>query len=174
MKQKHYHRSESLGEKVPRYFDDTGTIYRVGNNLLADTTYILGGAKYHTDHVGRIIHVSFDNLQLIPSGQTRKSLSSISINDIGKGWECPGDHKGHLIGDRFYGSNDIGNLVPMSPKLNLSSYKVIENIWANAIHAQKKVRGSIDIIYLDVSFRPMMLNVRFWVDSTESFEIISN
>ncbi len=38
-----------------------------------------------------------------------------------------GDHRGHLVGDRFFGTGEDHNLVPMNSTLNLSTFKVIEN-----------------------------------------------
>jgi len=38
-----------------------------------------------------------------------------------------GDHRGHLIGDRFGGAGERKNLVPMHPTLNLSTFKSFEN-----------------------------------------------
>jgi hypothetical protein len=44
----------------------------------------------------------------------------------------PGDQRGHLIGDRFHGPATAGNLVPMHPVLNLSTFKRYENQVARA------------------------------------------
>jgi hypothetical protein len=37
-----------------------------------------------------------------------------------------GDHRGHLVGDVFFGRPLAANLVPMHPSLNLSSFKTFE------------------------------------------------
>jgi len=51
-----------------------------------------------------------------------------------------GDQRGHLIGDRFGGKVVDGNLVPMSPVLNLSTFKIFENKIATAYENWKKHR----------------------------------
>jgi DNA/RNA non-specific endonuclease len=63
----------------------------------------------------------------VKDGEDRASISQIGLY----GYQ-PGDHRGHLIGDRFYGPGSDGNLVPMHPTLNLSTFKSYENRLASA------------------------------------------
>ncbi|MFJ1426325.1 DNA/RNA non-specific endonuclease [Capnocytophaga canimorsus] len=43
---------------------------------------------------------------------------------------CPG----HIFGDRFGGSPELDNLVSQSSKVNLSTFKKLENKWAKALN----------------------------------------
>jgi DNA/RNA non-specific endonuclease len=53
----------------------------------------------------------------------------------------PGDHRGHLIGDRFGGLSVALNLVPMHKDLNLSTFKKYENDVAKQIKDTIAERG---------------------------------
>jgi hypothetical protein len=64
----------------------------------------------------------FGHIAKIKDGEERDPFGSIS-----KFGYQPGDHRGHLIGDRFGGPATQGNLVPMASKLNLSTFKSFEN-----------------------------------------------
>lgn len=60
-----------------------------------------------------------------------------------------GDHRGHLIGDRFYGPPIRENIVPMSRTLNLSRFKVFENAAAKRFEEKVKERGAA-LLFLSV------------------------
>lgn len=159
-----------FGDEVVECFTDAaGRIYRQGNDLLPNIEFVIGNAVYKTDDLGRVVSVTFKNLELKPKGQARELLNHISIEDLGKGFELPGDQKGHIIGDRFNGSNSIANLVPMSKDLNLSKYKVIENLWAEAIENGQIVDGTIKFLYDGVSFRPSRMDITYFIDGIETF-----
>ena len=161
-------------DAVECFTDATGSIYRQGNKLLPNIKFVIGNATYQTDDLGRVVSVTFKNLELKPKGQGRELLNHISIEDLGKGFELPGDQKGHIIGDRFNGSNSIANLVPMSKDLNLSKYKVIENIWAEAIEHGQVVDGTIKLLYDGISFRPSRMDVTYFIDGIEAIARLFN
>ena len=75
-----------------------------------------------------------------------------------------GDHAGHLAGDRFGGSADLDNIVSQSQNVNLSSYKKIENQWANALKEGKDVTVNVDIKYNENGLRPTEFNVEYTID----------
>jgi hypothetical protein len=77
-------------------------------------------------------------------GEARQSLPP-----KGRGYH-KGDHRGHLIGDRFGGAPVAGNLVPMHPQLNLSSFKTFENQVAEE-YKQKKKEGLPFLLYMKVA-----------------------
>ncbi len=56
--------------------------------------------------------------------------ATTSLLNKGVGYMA-GDHRGHLIGDRFNGPSIDGNLVPMHSNLNLSTFKQFENAAAS-------------------------------------------
>ena len=43
--------------------------------------------------------------------------------------KAPGDHAGHMLASRFGFEGEGFNLTPMAPKLNLSAFKKLENLW---------------------------------------------
>jgi hypothetical protein len=83
----------------------------------------------------------------------------------------PGDHRGHLIGDRFHGPSVPANLVPMHPTLNLSTYKSQENTIASRALAlagnnrpvlilmNAKPTYPLDDATDDASFRPTYVTI---------------
>ncbi|HLK05681.1 MAG TPA: helix-hairpin-helix domain-containing protein [Candidatus Acidoferrum sp.] len=73
-------------------------------------------------------------------GGDREALPPIADLPGGATSYQPGDHRGHLIGDRFGGQAVEGNLVPMHPVLNLSTFKTFENKIAAAYEKWKKDR----------------------------------
>lgn len=161
-------------DAVECFTDALGSIYRKGDDLLPNVTYVLDGVKYQTDDLGRIVSVTFENLALKPEGQARKSLSHVTIEALGKGYEVAGDQKGHIIGDRFCGSNSLANLVPMSSKLNQRDYLAIENIWAEAIQNGQIVDGTIKFLYDGASFRPSRMDITYFIDGIETFAKLFN
>lgn len=62
----------------------------------------------------------------------------------------PGDHRGHLIGDRFHGAAVRANLVPMHPTLNLSTFKTYENTLAGTFRDYKE-RGKAVLLYMNIT-----------------------
>lgn len=84
-----------------------------------------------------------------------------------------GDHAGHLIGDRFGGSPKLDNLVSQAAQVNLSKYKVIENLWAQALGAEQKVTVGIEVHY-DGGTRPTAFTVVYTIDGVPYQETITN
>jgi DNA uptake protein ComE-like DNA-binding protein len=81
-----------------------------------DTTDSLGRAKGPFGHV-----------KGVKSKEGREVLPAVKELPGGKKAYQPGDHRGHLIGDRFKAPPTPANLVPMHPTLNLSTFKRFEN-----------------------------------------------
>ncbi|MCK4529045.1 DNA/RNA non-specific endonuclease, partial [candidate division WOR-3 bacterium] len=72
-----------------------------------------------------------------------------SLSASGLPGYLPGDHRGHLIGDRFYGSNQPKNLVPMHPTLNLSTFKTYENTLANKYKHHIEAKEAV-LLYMNI------------------------
>lgn len=152
-----------VGDDAVKYFTDaSGKVFRIGDDLAKNATYTLNGYVYQTDDLGRIVKVAFDKLTSKPEGRVRKTISS-SMDDIGKGYQQLNDQRGHIIGDRFNGDESLANMVPMSPKLNQSEFKHVENIWAEAIEDGHIVSGVIELVYDEVSFRPGRMDVVYYI-----------
>lgn len=152
-----------LGEDVAAQIcrtDAQGVIYSVNGELLKNVTYKIGNAVYKTDSIGRIVEVSFEQLELKDPGRGRRIIAN-TINEIGKGYELPGDQRGHIIADRFNGNNTLANMVPMSADANQGQYAAIEDIWAEALSEGKNVSGSLSFSYSGDSFRPDRFKVLY-------------
>lgn len=109
--------------------DDNGELYRIGDNFLPNKTYESCGYSYKTDSHGRIASAEG---QLRLDDSPRKSINT-TIEKIGKGDQCEGDERGHLMGDRFGGSNSIENMALMGRKVNRTDFLKIENDCAKAL-----------------------------------------
>ena len=153
-----------LGDDAVKCFTDaSGAIFRIGDDLAKNATYTLNGYIYKTDELGRIVSVTFEKLTLKPEGQARKVISS-SIEEIGKGYQQVGDHRGHIIGDRFNGDNSLANIVFMNADLNLKDFKAIEDLWEDCLEDGKLVSGTIEFVYDGTSFRPGRMDVTYLID----------
>ncbi|HEX8689658.1 MAG TPA: DNA/RNA non-specific endonuclease, partial [Solirubrobacterales bacterium] len=73
----------------------------------------------------------------VKSGEARAPMSF-----RGPGYQ-PGDHRGHLVGDRFWGPPEGRNLVPMHRELNLSTFKRFENEAAKKFLALKRAGQAV-------------------------------
>lgn len=151
--------------------DDVGQIFRVDNELLPNTYYELNGYNYTTDDLGRIIKADFKKLKL--KSEYRLGFADI-MDDIGKGFNKTRDQRGHLIADRFGGDNSLANLVPMDENINLSEYKIIENLWAKSINEGKNVSGTIKMNYTGKSFRPKNFDISYDVGERLVNKLIQN
>ncbi|WP_235597993.1 DNA/RNA non-specific endonuclease, partial [Geobacillus sp. B4113_201601] len=114
---------------------------------------------YETDHLGRIEKFIANDLKLT----TRDERLPHTSNTPGK---QPGDHAGHLAGDRFGGSPELDNLVSQSSKVNLSEYKKLENEWVRALKADppKHVSVEVKVNYDGDSPRPSGFNITYEID----------
>jgi len=80
----------------------------------------------------------------------RESLPAIGRLAGGSIGYQPGDHRGHLIGDRFHGAATRANLVPMHQTLNLSTFKTYENTLAGTLRDYKE-RGKAVLLYMNIT-----------------------
>ena len=96
-------------------------------SLKPNVTYKTGefDYQYTTDENGYISHFHADELHLTDRSERLK-------HDPDVPGKLPGDHAGHLAGDRFGGSPHLDNLVAQLEHVNLSEYKRIENEWARS------------------------------------------
>ncbi|MDW4572600.1 DNA/RNA non-specific endonuclease [Microbacterium sp. M3] len=121
-------------------------VLRDGSHLRADGTlqpnawYQTGEHEYfyHTDANGHIDRWITDDLQL-------KGHEGRLPHDPNTPGKLPGDHAGHLAGDRFGGSPKLDNLVSQLSRLNLSEYRRLENEWAGALMSNPPVKVTVDV-----------------------------
>lgn len=133
-------------------FESDGTLKESVRYMTGEYEYY-----YETDEEGRIVLFETDDLQLT----TREERLPHDGNTPGK---IKGDHAGHLAGDRFGGSPHIDNLVSQSSKVNLSTYKKMENAWAAALEDGKEVTVEVEVIYTDEDMRPDEFDVEYTID----------
>lgn len=145
------------------YTDDNGDVYRVNNDLVADNSYEINGYKYETDDHGRIVSAE-GKLQL--RSRDRLTIKD-SIEDIGKGDEKETDNKGHVIADRFNGSNGLENIVAQDANLNCVDYNKFETQLAKEVSAGKDVHMRVDLDYPGKSYRPDSFIVSYSINGEE-------
>lgn len=142
--------------------DDNGVPYARQNpetkefELLPNSKYTLNGYVYYTDGLGRQIKV--EGRLHLKEEDGRKPINE-DVPD-----KTPGDERGHLIGDRFDGSNLRGNLVAMSFDLNRSEYKALENKLGKALESGSEVTVKIEPKYEGDSKRPTKIIVTYTID----------
>jgi hypothetical protein len=166
--------AEGTENVLLHYTDDAGQIYRVGKELLPNTTYTLKGYKYTTDSLGRPVRVVFDNLRLKPEGRASLKIKD-TLDDIAKGFGRDGlDDRGHLMGDQFDGDNSLANIVAMDRTVNQQTIKAIEMQWAKTLQSGGKVSGNIEITYSVSTYRPDSFKYTYDMGAGLIEEIISN
>ena len=162
---------EEVVDGITYYYDDNGKLYRVGNELHANTTYEMNGYKYKTDDQGRII--SAEGTLHLKDREGRLPIKD-SIENIGRGDQQEGDDRGHLIGDQFDGSNGLENMVPQDANINRNDFKNFENELAKEVKDGKEVKVKIEPVYDGDSRRPSAIVVTYSIDGEESVRVFPN
>ena len=157
--------------ELKRYFDDNGNMYRNGDDLLPNNKYEINGYNYETDDKERI--TSVEGKLYIKDREERLTIKD-SIETIGKGDQKEGDDRGHLIGDRFNGSNGLENMIPQDADINRKDYRNFENELAKEVKDGKEVYVKIEVIYSEDSRRPEALVVNYSIDGKESMRVFTN
>ncbi|MFT8341794.1 MAG: DNA/RNA non-specific endonuclease [Clostridium beijerinckii] len=148
--------------------DDNGKTYKKDGELLPNTDYEINGYKYETDDKGRIISAE-GTLHLSDTGR-----KTINEDNVGGEDKRETDDRGHLIADRFDGSNKIENLVPMDSNLNRGDFKKIENLLADALADGKEATLKVEPQYDGDSKRPSSFVVTYSIDGEEKVVVFSN
>lgn len=114
-------------------------------------------------------------------GRLRKVGGSLELSDLDRlrhksktPGKLKGDHAGHMIADRFGGSPDLDNIVSQAANLNLSGWKKMEILWANALKKGKKVDVDIKINYDGDNLRPKSFDVRYIIDGEAVLQTFNN
>ena len=141
--------------KEKEYLDDNGNIYRIGDELVRNSSYQINGYKYETDTHGRIKSASGKLIVVDTQEYVRKMDDDISI--IGKGYELETDDRGHVIGHQFNGSDGMENMIPQDMHINRSDYKLLETKLANHVKEGNDVNINIIPYYDPESRRPICI-----------------
>ncbi|MGQ7358827.1 DNA/RNA non-specific endonuclease [Streptococcus suis] len=144
------------------YIDDSGQVYldewrsknsdgtwQRNQRVRPNIEIKKGNVTAVSDNQGRITSASIEDLQL-KAGEKRSSLQGIKREDHYR----INDQKGHLIPDRFYGSNLPENIVAQLDRVNQRKIKEVEDLVANLKKAGNKVDYRIDVNYHPKSHRP--------------------
>ncbi|NQN54092.1 hypothetical protein HPA15_06195 [Streptococcus suis] len=144
------------------YIDDSGQVYldewrsknsdgtwQRNQRVRPNIEIKKGNVTAVSDNQGRITSASIEDLQL-KAGEKRSSLQGIKREDHYR----INDQKGHLIPDRFYGSNLPENIVAQLDRVNQRKIKEVEDLVANLKKAGNKVDYRIDVNYHPNSHRP--------------------
>lgn len=164
--------SDQKQETSKQYFDDNGVKYREDNDLVPNTKYELSGYSYETDDKGRII--SAEGKLQIKDHDGRKNAED-TRDVVAHGKMDATDDSGHLIGDRFNGNNDLGNLVPMDRVLNRTGdYAKIENTLAGAVNDGADVKMKVEPVYEGNSARPIEFRISYSIDGDRNVVVLKN
>lgn len=154
------------------YYDDNGQLYREDKDLFPNSEYTINGYEYKTDDAGRI--VSAEGKLHMKEHEGQLTIKD-SLKDIGKGDElAETDHRGHLIGDQFDGSNGLENLIPQDAIINRTTFVKLENQLASEVKNGNEVRVKIEPIYDGDSRRPDAIGVTYSINGERGIQIFPN
>jgi hypothetical protein len=94
--------------------------------------------------------------------------------DAGKPDRRHSDDGGHYIAARFNGPRERFNHFAQDRNFNRGAYRAIEDKWAAALKAEKKVFVEIIPQYEGLSRRPYKLIVKWTIDGQEAFADFTN
>lgn len=163
--------NEFIVDGVKRATDDLGQVYRVGDDLVPNMSYEINGYKYVTDAMGRV--ESAEGFLQLKTHEGRLAIKD-TIQSVGKGFEKSSDQRGHLIADRFNGSNGLENIVAMGGEVNQKAYKVIEQRCADAVRDGAEVFLKNEPLYEGGSFRPSSFVITDIIDGEETITFLRN
>lgn len=149
-------------------YDDNGLKFREGDNLLPDTKFEVNGYEYETDDKGRIASAE-GKLRIQDLNRSMEDVTKIENQEY-----KDGDHRGHLIGHRFGGSDKLENLVPMDGKLNQGDFAKMENMLADAVKDGADVYLKVEPIYEGGSTRPSEFKVSYSIDGEKDTVVFKN
>lgn len=138
--------------------------------LAKSIKYDVDGFIYETDDLGRVLETTADLDDIARVRLGNHQIKAVDIKDGVRGV----DQGGHIVGSRFFGPGEQINLYPMSANLNLSSWKQMENLWADAMVAGKDVKIKVKAIYQGTTQRPIGFEVDYWIDSQISTRTFPN
>lgn len=153
------------------YYDDNGNKYREGNSLEPNTVFEKNGYTYQTDDMGRVI--SAEGKLQVKDHKGRNEMPD-TRDVVAHGQMADSDDRGHLIADRFNGSGELENLVPMEGKLNKGDYAKLEDTLAEAVKDGADVRMKVEPVYSEDSIRPDEFRVTYTIDGDKEVVVFKN
>lgn len=140
--------------------------------------HVLPGAIRHASAANAQRHTVVRNgytYELDADGAVRRASGTLSSTDTPKRSRTnqakaggadrrPSDDGGHYIAARFNGPTDAFNHFAQDANFNRGRYRALEDQWARAQRARRKVMVDIAPHYHDGSRRPYELDITFTVD----------
>jgi hypothetical protein len=163
------HTAKQDSERVPRV--EPGISPRIARRAAEEKWHRVerNGYTYLIDARGRTRHVSG------PVTMNRSQVRSRSAQSSAGGPDRrAGDHGGHYIARQFNGPTEAFNHFAQDANFNRSGYFALENRWARAKQAGKRVEVKIEPVYEGPSQRPSRIDVWFWIDGEESSATFPN
>ncbi|MGN7189665.1 DNA/RNA non-specific endonuclease [Curtobacterium sp. MCBA15_004] len=129
-----------------------------------NTRYEIDGGKwvYETDEHARVVHAEGHLDQVVKQLEDRNRHGG-QQKTAGGDDRLDVDHGGHIFATLFGGPGEGINLTAQWSKVNLGSYKALENQWAAAIDSGKSVRVEVNLEYAGKNLRPDLYDVRWQV-----------
>lgn len=157
------YRVDDNGNPYAKYYKETKTY-----ELLPNTKYTMNGYNYETNEHGQLIKATAEPLRKTDR-DARKSINE-TLQDMNAE-----DEKGHIIGDQFDGTNDVGNLVAMDGALNKGKYKDMEMTLAKAVDAGYDVKMEVNLNYSDNNTkRPDAMTVTYSINGLKFTKVFYN
>jgi len=158
-------------ETTKTYYVDNGEKYREGNSLEPNIEFEKNGYTYNTDDMGRV--VSAEGKLQVKDHQGRREMPD-RRDVVARGEMASSDDSGHLIADRFNGSGELENLVPMESNLNRGDYVKMESMLADAVKDGADVRLKVEPVYEGESYRPSEFKVTYSIDGEKDVIVFKN
>ena len=127
------------------------------------------GYEYRIDRRGRTRRAS-GQLMLEPT-QSRSRSAQLTAGGPDR---RATDDGGHFIARRFNGPTEAFNHFAQNLNFNRGGYRALEDKWAEAIRAGKKVRVKITPLYRGASRRPSSIHIRYWINGQQFEENFPN
>lgn len=127
------------------------------------------GYRYDIDAANRTRHVSGEIATLTVSKRSRATQKRAGGVD-----RRSTDDGGHYIASRFNGPAEAFNHFAQDANFNRGRYRALEDQWARAKRLGQKVRVRIVPEYVDLSKRPVSINIWFDIDGKQNSVKLTN
>lgn len=152
------------------YLDDNGLCYREGDQLLPNTQFEVNGYQYETDSQGRV--VSAEGQLRMRDQDYKRNMEDVRSID-GQEYK-EDDHRGHIIGHQFGGSDKLENLVPMQGELNQGDYAKLEKTLSEAVQSGAETKMKVEPVYQGESTRPSEFRVTYSINNEQDVVVFKN
>lgn len=159
--------AETHGGQLPPDLANPPSVIEQANETR--TRISKNGYQYELDLLLRTKRVTGILVDNPGQGRSRLAQSMAGGKD-----RLPTDHGGHFIARRFNGPREIFNHFAQDASFNIADYAALEGYWAAQIKAGRRVKVDIRASYEELSLRPSMITVRYWIDGDYKIKEFSN